>query len=340
LLTHLEFWQKEENLSQGISFLDRPVQETITTDASKAGWGGHFRHLRVQGLWTTTQKNWHINSLELMAVFLTLKKFVQFLCHKKVRVKTDNIVVREYINQEGGTGSPTLCKLTLHLLSWCLHQGIVLVAEYVPGVQNTMADSLSRQIVSQTEWSLDRAVAQALFRLWGFPEVDLFATAVNRQVPVFCSWLFQEESLHSDSMTLSCRNLQAYAFPPIALINRTILKAREECKSLILIAPNWPTRPWFPLLLQSLIDDPVQLPLKPDLLTQDEGALWHHNPAVLSLVAWRISGRPLLRKAYLDRLRKQSWQPSQLPPIEPISLVGSIMHDGVGGRVSIPLRPL
>ena len=53
---------------------------------------------------------------------------------------------------------------------------------------NVIADSLSRksQILS-TEWVLHRQVCADLWKRWGRPLVDLFATRLNYRIPTFCS---------------------------------------------------------------------------------------------------------------------------------------------------------
>ena len=77
-----------------------------------------MENLKVQGLWSKAQMKWYINCKEIMAVILTQKKFVYLLKGKTVKIRTDNIAIKQYINKEGGTGSPTLCKLALQLLTW------------------------------------------------------------------------------------------------------------------------------------------------------------------------------------------------------------------------------
>ena len=60
---------------------------------------------------------------------------------------------------------------------------------------------------------------------------------------------------------------EAYAFPPVAIIRRVLLKLRasHHC-DLTLIAPFWPQRAWFPDLLELLSDIPIELPKRRDLL--------------------------------------------------------------------------
>jgi hypothetical protein len=340
LIPHLEFWRDETRLSQGVSLGTLPHSAVVTTDACDTGWGGHYMHWRVQGRWTKKQRALHINCQELLAVHLTLSRFRHLLRNQRVLVRTDNVAVKQYINKQGGTVSPSLCALTLKLIQWCNQQHISLRAEHVPGVDNRLADTLSRKMLNQTEWMLKKSVVQTVFAVLGEPQIDLFATAENKQLPVFCSWMYQSEAFHIDAMTISWVGVHAYAFPPLALIPDVIRKASKESLSLILIAPYWPNRSWFPLILPLLIEDPIRLPLLPDLLTQQKGRVLHSNPGLWSLAAWKISGVPSFSKAYRNRLRTRSSPQGLCQHTKPMRQVGSIMTTGVGGQISIPLRQM
>ena len=56
---------------------------TLTTDASKVGWGVVLGTQTTGGLWSSTESQNHINYLELLAVFLGLQTFCssQHDCH-------------------------------------------------------------------------------------------------------------------------------------------------------------------------------------------------------------------------------------------------------------------
>ena len=56
---------------------------TLTTDASKLGWGAVLDTQSTGGLWSSTESQNHINYLELLAVFLGLQTFCSSLhdCH-------------------------------------------------------------------------------------------------------------------------------------------------------------------------------------------------------------------------------------------------------------------
>ena len=74
----------------------------------------------------------------------------------------------------------------------------------------------------------------------------------------------------------------AYAFPPFPLIQAVLDMTRMAEHRLLLVAPYWTRQPWFSLLLALL---PWQLPLRPDLLSQVGGTLWHPRLHRLSLWA-------------------------------------------------------
>ncbi len=56
----------------------------------------------ASGLWLERQSQWHINRLELGAVFLALKDFRPQLEQRHVLICTDNMSVVSYINHQGG----------------------------------------------------------------------------------------------------------------------------------------------------------------------------------------------------------------------------------------------
>ena len=78
-------------------------------------------------------------------------------------------------------------------------------------------------------------------------------------------------------------------------------RVRSEA-SLLLIAPFWPKRPWFPRLLSLLAGQPRSLPVFPGLLRQPISLTQHPNPGVLHLTLWPLSAQPGGRQAFLSGL--------------------------------------
>lgn len=62
----------------------------IQTDASSQGWGGVHGDQRAGGRWTPTEALNHINYLELLAIFLSLKALCGLHKNKHIQVQCDN----------------------------------------------------------------------------------------------------------------------------------------------------------------------------------------------------------------------------------------------------------
>ncbi len=71
------------------------------------GWGAVFEGRPVSGEWTEEFLSWHINCLELRAVFLALRYFLLVLGGHHIIVRTDNMAVVSHINRQGASRSPS-----------------------------------------------------------------------------------------------------------------------------------------------------------------------------------------------------------------------------------------
>ena len=137
--------------------------------------------------------------------------------------------------------SGPLCALLWRILTWCTRKQITLKARHIPGRLNVVADKLSRlgQTI-QTEWSLLPEVFQAICRRWHQPQIDLFATRFNK-LPLFVSLVPDPLATAVDALSLPWEDLNAYAFPPAAVLGKVVEKLQDSpCKRIILIAPGWP----------------------------------------------------------------------------------------------------
>ncbi|XP_065418201.1 uncharacterized protein LOC135974397 isoform X2 [Chrysemys picta bellii] len=285
----LRWWLDQQQICEGIPFTAPQPTLTLVTDASDLGWGAHLGELRTQGLWSREDRLLHINLKELRAVRLACQTFHTTIEGHSVAVLTDNTTAMFYINKQGGSRSSPLCREALQLWDFCIAHAIHLIATYFPGIQNGLADRLSRSY-QMHKWALRRDVLHSIFRRWGFPRVDLFATKDNSQCPQFCSFQNLSPGSLADAFTIPWGGSLRYAFPPFPLIHKVLLKTRRDRATIILIAPAWPRQHWFTTLLELSIVDPITLPLHRDLVTQDRGRLLHPNLSSLHLTAWYLSG--------------------------------------------------
>ena len=134
------------------SLLHPPSCEmTITSDASKLGWGAACGHRTTKGSWSAQERLLHINVLELKAAFLAIQSFLKHKSNISIKLRLDNTTAVAYVNNKGGTRSPELVELTLELWKWCLNRGIYIQAVHLPGIQNCLADKESRTCIDPND---------------------------------------------------------------------------------------------------------------------------------------------------------------------------------------------
>ena len=97
--------------------------------------------------------------------------------------------------------------------------------------------------------------------------------------------------------------MYAYAFPPFVMLGRVLEKVQQDhpCE-MILIAPKWPNQSWYARLMEVLVDFPLALPLRKDLLTQPHNHQRHRSLQAVSLHAWRLSSGPSKHEAFRRQL--------------------------------------
>ena len=133
LATLLRQWQDLSFLISGIPIRPFQAEFTIFTDASTQGWGAHTGDSQIAGVWIHSERELHINVLELKAVILVLKHWVAALQGHHVMIATDNTTVVAYINKQGGTHSHAMLRLVVELFLWIRTQDITLGARHIPG---------------------------------------------------------------------------------------------------------------------------------------------------------------------------------------------------------------
>ncbi len=101
-LRALDMWRQPWFLSQG-PVLGAPCRRvTLATDAFLTGWGAVMSGHPARGLWRGHHLAWHINRLEMLAVFQALKYFLPDLRGHHVLVRTD-ICSPEFWRECAGT---------------------------------------------------------------------------------------------------------------------------------------------------------------------------------------------------------------------------------------------
>ena len=343
-LEAVRWWLLSGRLTQGVS-LSVPVPSLhLWTDASLVGWGAHSRDWQCSGLWGPAESRLHINVLELRAVLLALMALSPSPPRGSVvALQGDNSTALAYIRNQGGTRSSSCLLEARKILLWAEERDILLLPRFVPGELNVRADALSRESqVLQSEWVLHPDICRALWRLWGAPLVDLFASSKNNRLPNFCSPLPEAEAWGTDAFLQDWAGLDLYAYPPTKVLGRVLQKFRQSprCR-LTLIAPGWTKQAWFPDVLDLLVDHPRRLPVRRNLLRQTyQPHVFCSTLDVLQLHAWRLSNVSTELKAFRGRcLKRWPGQPGSPLPSS-ISADGSVFGIGVIERALILSMPL
>ena len=96
------------------------------------------------------------------------------------------------------------------MIDWQNKYGRIVLKE-IPGCQqsitrkgNNEADYMSRLLNDNTEWKLDSQIFQKMLKLFSVkPEIDIFASHLNYQVPTYVSWNPDKNAYAIDTFSIS-----------------------------------------------------------------------------------------------------------------------------------------
>ena len=230
---------------------------TLFSDASNSGWGAWTSDDEVFGKWSLSEQKFHINFLELQAVFLAFQALFRSTYDCSILVMSDNMTVVSYINKQGGTSSRVLCDLSLSLWQFCVNHGISLSSAHVAGIHNSRADKLSRLDSLDHDYYLLPSAFSSVSAALSFPLcMDLFASRLNYKISPYVSWHNDPFSSFVNAFSFKW-NKGVYLFPPLPLLEKVLGKI--DCDNVLygfIVCPFWPSQPWFAGVLNILIDFP------------------------------------------------------------------------------------
>ena len=325
----LEWWVNHLKDHNGSPIHLPPPEMIIESDASNTGWGAHWNNQKTGGQWSARESRLHINAKELLAAFLSLQTFAKDKTGIHVRLRLDNLTAVYYINKMGGTHSRELMEITAQVWEWSIPRNIMISAEHLPGRLNTTADHESRLKGDSSEWMLDPAVFHQIMEALGLCQIDLFASRLSAQLPRYMSWRPDPGSIATDALSQPWMEIRGFAFPPFSLIGRCLSKVkREKVSELILVAPVWPTQPWFAVLLLILYQKPIILPKYPSLL---KNPLNEPHPLMhqLNLAVWPVSGIPSRVKEFQEQRQVSSYPHGGKQQRQHTPAIGEDGSDGV-----------
>ncbi len=290
----------------------RSIQVSVRSDAATEtlGWGGTLQvagqtPLRTRGYFTPAESRLHINALELLACWFTLKSLLSLVVkhedwkHTHVSCEIDNTTAIKYA-RVAVSRSLRMSRFGAQFYDWAETTGLQFTFRHLRGIYNVEADSLSRHSWAEFEWKLHPDLFARIQELWKCSvRVDLFASRHNTQVKTFYSWHHDFDAAGVDSLHHSWHWKDTiYAYPPVFLVMQVLQKIlQEETSDVILILPLWPSQAWWPTLMTMLTEVPVILPHKRWITSDPSGhGTWTHS---WPLLACCISGD----KPYVQSIR-------------------------------------
>ena len=288
----LRWWRENIKSWNGKSLLPRHPDVVFYVDASNLGVGAFYkdrwgRESRAHSFFQQDDKT-HINMRELLAAEFGLMSFATKFNWRNqcIAVRTDNMTALSYLNRMGGK-KPALSRIAERIHRFALRRGIVLLAEWIPGIENVEADKVSRIEGDFSDKSLSNEIFQLIERRFGKMDLDLFATSLNKKTPHFVSLRPEPGALYVDAFSQCIpHNMQVFANPPFILLARLLAKIHREEAELVVLAPVWTSQPWWPLLLELMVEAPLLLPRnRPLYLPSEERRLGFRN-GTLSFVEY------------------------------------------------------
>ena len=284
------------NINSTLNWIHPPaISEQLTTDASDFAWGGVTHDNAIGGSWDYEERSLHINVKEMLAILFSLKSFKEKFEKQHVNVLCDNTTAIAVINKMGSSKS-TVCNETAHKIwEFCENNNTWITCTFIPGKNNVEADFQSRKDYKQSNWMLNKDIFVNICKKLNYnPDVDCFANRLNHQIDRYMSYKPDPSACHIDAFSTNWSNFQGYFFPPFSLMGRTLQKIYVDGATALVVAPDWPTQPWYTTMIEMMTESPIKIqPAQKNLILPEDPSQLHPLWKSLGLVAFVISGQSL-----------------------------------------------
>ena len=148
---------------------------------------------------------------------------------------------------------------------------------------------------------------KALDKLQACPDVDMFASRLNKQFPRYISFRPDPGAYLVDVFSAQWNKLNGYYFPPFSLIPRVLQKLEQDKATGIVVIPRWPTQVWYSMAMRMLISCPVLLQHNARLLLlPSHSQKVHPLHKKLDLLICHLSGNSCMQAAFHKQLQISS----------------------------------
>ena len=259
----LAWWLKTITNNKPHMFAMVPISLTLWSDASLQGWGITLDSGERTGFRFSKEVMHHpINTKELLAIYYGILTFRDKIRRRHILVKSDSTTVVADVRKMGSMCNTFRNKLVNKIYTVLAELQARISITFVSGASNVIADEKSRVFTSVTsEWTLDKDTFQLIFSRFPELEIDLFASHLNNQLPLFCSWMPTPGCFHTDAFTFDWNSKLCFCFPPNSLYLKCFDHVRTaKIHRVVFVVPWHPTSVWFPLMQSLLVQAPWFLP--------------------------------------------------------------------------------
>ena len=137
------------------------------------------------------------------------------------------------------------------------------------------------------------------------PEIDLFASRLNYQFSPYVAYRPDPAAIAINAFSVHWSARAFYAFPPFSVIPSVLHKIITEEARGVLVVPDWPSQPWYPKLASMLVQTPVLLSARNNMLilpTKPEEK--HRLRKSLRLIICEVSGKDSDAQDFRKHLRQ------------------------------------
>ena len=291
------------------------IDIVIETDASLQGWGACIKGNKKSatgGKWSQEESKQHINELELKAAWLAILSYGKDRKNHCFKILSDNVTTVAYLNNMGGT-KKGCNEIARDIWKWCESRNNFIIAAHIPGKSNEIADKMSRSLKDNMEWKLNADIFKKICDIFGRPEIDLFASRINKQVVRYFSWKPDPDAEAVDALSENWKHLFFYAFPPFNMINRVLNKVERDDAKGIIVVPYWSTQSWFPKFVQMCTMTPIMFHSQ----KKGEYALSHprRDPSELpknNYMVGLVSRRHSRERTFQSKQGESSWRHGEM----------------------------
>ena len=187
-ITDLQWWIRTLPTTAAPISCNMP-NKVISSDASDEGWGSYYKGMVAQGKFDPEQRDWHINTKEVVAAYYGIKSFMPYLPKDHLLLRCDNTTAISDLRDMGTLISPIRDRFSRKLWQLMYEKDCWMSINYIKSQENWNTDLASRVFNKQTEWVLPQEVFLQVVLKFDCPTINLFASCLNKKLNRYISWI-------------------------------------------------------------------------------------------------------------------------------------------------------